>query len=79
MSARNNFKVLSVEVLSEDYEKVKSQLHHGQLSEITRTFLEALAETFETSGKSNIYQWLDGEAPLTIHSPAYRRKYDIND
>jgi len=69
-----NFKELKAVLIAEDYDRVKSQLYHGQLTEIVRAFIEALGEHFDSHGKSEIYRWLDGERSLTIDSPLHRRR-----
>lgn len=56
-------------VLDEDYQKLKNNLHHGQLTLIVRSFIKSIGQLIEEEGKANIYAWTDSESSLILPPP----------
>jgi hypothetical protein len=57
---------VSVDVDTEQYLRFTKQLPYGQLAEIIRGFVNAMATEVENNGRKNIIEWLEGRATLTL-------------
>ena len=59
---------LTIEISEEDFQVVMDNLHHGQLSAITRLFMANVAKRMKDKEKSEIMNWLYGKKNLTLKS-----------
>ncbi len=59
-------KKMTVEIEDNDYLTVADNLHHGQLTHITRVFIKTIAKKFKTDAKEEVISWLYGNKPLTL-------------
>ena len=59
---------MTIEIDDKDYMVVIKNLHHGQLSHITRTFMHELAERFRNNDKKSIMAWAYGQSDFYISS-----------
>jgi len=59
---------ITIEISEDNYQTVISNLHHGQLSAITRLFMENLSKLFIEQKKNIVMDWLYGKDDLTLLS-----------
>lgn len=70
-----DYKNLVVEIPRDDYDGFINQLHYGQMSKIFRQIFESLNEKMAAEGKRFLYEYMDGDAPMTLDVPRDYRKY----
>jgi len=57
---------LTAEVDTDVYDRITKDLHHGQLSQIIRSFIRSLDYLIQSGEKDNLYLWLYGTKNLTL-------------
>jgi hypothetical protein len=57
---------LTVEVDTQTYDRITRDLHHGQLSQLMRTFTASLDLLLTAKAQDEIYLWLYGKGQLTL-------------
>ncbi len=63
---------MTIEVAEDVYNKVTKSLHYGQLSAITRKFMENLASLQDADNNDLIFAWLYNDKPLTINEEKHK-------
>lgn len=62
-------KKLTVEVDTKIYNRITQDLHHGQISQLIRTFMLSLDLMLTRQSQDDIYLWLYGKGQLTLPNP----------
>lgn len=57
---------LTAEIDTDVYDRITHDLHHGQLSQIIRSFMRSLDHLIQSGEKDNLYLWLYGTQNLTL-------------
>jgi hypothetical protein len=64
-----NLRRISLRVDPSDADALFDNLYHGQPTHIMRAIVRALVQKLETEGKSEIYEFLDGNKELKLAPP----------
>jgi hypothetical protein len=59
-------RVLTVEIPKTDWEKLEPHLHHGQISQLIRRFVQSLNQKIDEDRFAEIYSWLYSQTELNL-------------
>jgi len=74
---KDEMRKLTAEIDGDSYANIARAMHHGQMTQMIRTFAYAIEKLILNDQKDEIFLWLYGSKGITLPPPVKNKKGDF--